>query len=169
MPRPKGANHFAWKGGRKMCLNGYVEILKPGHPMAKRNYVLEHRFVMSEFLGRPLTTDEHVHHINGDKLDNSIENLQLVSNAEHGAIHCGWNHLDETKEKMRQYASNRTEEHLRKIGLGLTGREVSEATRLKISQAKRGKKTVPCSPEKKARLRALALERHAKKLQSDQE
>ncbi len=42
---------------------------------------------MEEHLGRPLSSDEHIHHINGDPADNSIENLELVSNSEHRKIH----------------------------------------------------------------------------------
>lgn len=45
--------------------------------------VLVHRLVMEQYLGRKLLTAEHIHHINSDKRDNRIENLQIVSNSEH--------------------------------------------------------------------------------------
>jgi hypothetical protein len=57
---------------------GYVRLRNPSHANADvSGNVLEHVKVMSDFLGRPLRKDETVHHINGVRDDNRIENLQL--------------------------------------------------------------------------------------------
>ena len=73
--------HHNWKGGR-LITNGYVQVIidlnSPYISMARNSrYVLEHRLVMAQHLKRCLTDSETVHHIDGDKLNNKIENLQL--------------------------------------------------------------------------------------------
>lgn len=77
-----GARHGHWKGGR-VQMNGYYYVRVPmGHPFyslmaTNSGYISEHRFLMAEALGRPLREDETCHHINGDRLDNRPENLEL--------------------------------------------------------------------------------------------
>ena len=85
-----GENGNAWKGGRTIKA-GYVQVkIYPDHPFYKlmastTGYVPEHRLVVAQHLGRPLSSKEVVHHKNGDKLDNRIENLELYSSfKEHG-------------------------------------------------------------------------------------
>ena len=78
---PRGENSFNWKGGRiKNNNNGYVRLRAPeGHPKASKrgHYLAEHILVMEVKLGRYLLPRENVHHINGVKDDNRIENLEL--------------------------------------------------------------------------------------------
>lgn len=73
-----GKRHPRYKGGKKRH-NGYVLVkLEKDHPFYKHNsYIAEHRLVMENHLGRHLLSNENVHHKNGIRDDNRIENLEL--------------------------------------------------------------------------------------------
>ena len=67
-----------WRGGRTKHKAGYVMVRLPEHPRARTHgYVFEHILVMEAFLDRHLMPDENVHHRNGLRADNRIENLEL--------------------------------------------------------------------------------------------
>jgi HNH endonuclease len=63
-------------GKRSINTNGYVQISDPSR-RERGGYILEHRLVMQERLGRPLRPHESVHHKNGIRHDNRPENLEL--------------------------------------------------------------------------------------------
>lgn len=76
----------AWRGGRKIRKDGYVLVMAPeGHPYPinsgknKTGYILEHRLIMEQHLGRYLEPTEVVHHIDGNPTNNNVDNLQLFS------------------------------------------------------------------------------------------
>lgn len=79
-----GTRNSRWNNGQSTNqTNGYKTILVTHSQPHK----LEHRVVMEKHLGRPLETSEHIHHVNGNKLDNRIENLQLMTQHDHLSMH----------------------------------------------------------------------------------
>ena len=70
----------SWKGG-SVTLSGYKVVYR------NKMRIFEHRAIMESHLGRFLRKEEIIHHINHNKLDNRIENLQITSKQEHTKIH----------------------------------------------------------------------------------
>lgn len=67
---------------------GYMYCYNPKHPTANgAGKVLEHVYVMYKHIGRTLEKGECVHHIDRDRTNNNIENLQLMTQSEHMTLH----------------------------------------------------------------------------------
>lgn len=90
----KREEHPLWVSNRTRTSAGYIEIRllpnDPFYPMAdKRERVKEHRYVMAQSLGRCLQSWELVHHRNGRRDDNRLENLVIVLRRSHwGKVRC---------------------------------------------------------------------------------
>ena len=97
---PKSPNY---RGARSISRAGYIQLgWAAGHQPGET--VLEHRAVMERKLGRLLHTDEVVHHINGVKTDNRLENLRLMSRTSHLSLH-KQKLTDETVATIRRLVS----------------------------------------------------------------
>lgn len=70
-----------WKGGRRETDRGIAIYVGDGQ------YIHEYRIIAGKRLGRVLTAEEHVHHIDGDPTNNNPENLQVLSRSEHAKLH----------------------------------------------------------------------------------
>jgi transposase-like protein len=100
-------NHHAWKGGIYVDNFGYRKVrLAPNDPFVgmcnSGGYVMEHRLVMARALGRPLRTKESIHHIDGNRLNNALANLELRQGQHgHGArfvcLDCGSHNVEAVK------------------------------------------------------------------------
>ena len=94
---PFGGKSPNWRGGKSKTSGGYIQVtlkqedkfFRPmcRHPKGNCYNVLEHRLIMAKYLGRCLLPSEQVHHINGVRDDNRINNLHLVSATIHKDLH----------------------------------------------------------------------------------
>jgi hypothetical protein len=93
-PHLLGSESSHWKGGRLTTTQGYISVKITNHPNANSDgYILEHRLVAEQTIGRFLKNTEIVHHINGIKIDNRPENLYLFfSNSAHIKSHGNQHH-----------------------------------------------------------------------------
>ncbi len=99
-----GSRNARWKNGKTLNWAGYVLVDTNGEQAR------EHRLLMEKYLGRELRSNEVVHHLNGKRDDNRIENLVIMDKREHDSEHTkgsknpfyGKRHSTETKEKIRQ-------------------------------------------------------------------
>lgn len=99
-----GENNPSFKRGYFINENGYKKI------RVENTYKYEHRYLVEQSLGRKLRNDEDVHHKDGNKLNNSLDNLEVLSKKEHTRLHGNWvgerNHttkLDRYKVKEIRY------------------------------------------------------------------
>ncbi len=110
--RPKGSEHWNWKGGRQDNSNPYIRIYKPDHHYADSDgYVAEHRLVVEEHFNYILLPWASIHHINKNKKDNRIENLmvfpsdskhksyELLENLDYSCFLC---HSKETTTQLKK-------------------------------------------------------------------
>lgn len=83
----KPGNSF-WRSRKKyngeggIGIDGYRRVT-----VSSYRRVREHRAVMEKYLGRKLLRNEHVHHKDGDRTNNKIENLEILTANEHSRHH----------------------------------------------------------------------------------
>jgi hypothetical protein len=118
------ASHIGWrKSDKKGWIHNGRKFIQDGD-----REILEHRYIMEQHIGRRLERSEVVHHINGDILDNRIENLQLMTRGQHVTLH------DTGKIRKGNRHPPPTDEQRKRISEAAKGRKrPSQETRDKIS------------------------------------
>lgn len=108
-----GEKNYHWKGGKYIHKSGYVYLFRPNHPYCNiGGYIREHRLVMENSIGRYLRSDEHIHHINGNRQDNRIENLIMVTRAEHNKLE----KMIDTSDRVCSICKNHKTRPLKRTG-----------------------------------------------------
>lgn len=100
----KGEKAPNWNGGARTTRAGYRQILCPDHPRSDSNgYVMEHILVWEKETGVPVPLNCCIHHLNGNKSDNRIQNLCMMQHAAHTVFHhTGSKRSEETKHKLSE-------------------------------------------------------------------
>ena len=100
--RKSGNKSNLWKGG---IIRSHIYIkLKSSHENAtKQGYIPEHRLKIIQKIGRPLKENEVVHHINGNKRDNRLKNLLLLTDSEHKKLHASMRNRDDNNRFSLSY------------------------------------------------------------------
>ena len=166
-----GKGNSNWNGGRTNDdYNNYISILISHHPYADINgRVKEERLIIEKYLGRYLRKEEIVHHINRNKQDNRIKNLQIVSSLEHGRIHhkknkhaLGYKFTKKQRKnlsnsKLGHFVSEETKQKMRK-----PHKPISEETKQKLSISQTGLKDSIHTKKKKSLSAKIAWQKRKK-------
>ena len=109
--------------GNAIISNGYLRLIPTGE--------LVHRKIYEKYIGK-IPEGYQIHHINEDKLDNSLENIVCLSCSEHRKVHM-------TGEKNPMYGKHLSDEAKKKISMANTGLVRSEEAKMKVSRANKGR------------------------------
>lgn len=95
----KRKRDYEFGGHEKKRGDGYIAVYVPDHPNCSASgYVMKHILVMERKIGRFMTRDECVHHINHIRDDNRIENLRLMTKSDHMSMHMKERHANRRKK-----------------------------------------------------------------------
>jgi hypothetical protein len=102
---------FARPRGHRKVPQTYVMVPAMGHPNSdSKGWISEHRLVMSNYLGRALLPGENVHHKNGNRKDNRIENLELWNTSQPKGQRIE-DKVEYATEILKQYAPEKLKEY----------------------------------------------------------
>ncbi len=118
-----GNEHSQWRGGVSVTGDGYTKlninlVHKRYWSMADSSgWVLEHRYAMAKRLGRPLHPSEVVHHKDGNKRNNCLTNLELLTRREHAQQHNGNTIMLSGKRARKEVYDEKTQRSYPTVGV----------------------------------------------------
>ncbi len=100
----KGSNHHRWNHDKIKHQDGYIKVrVGKEHPLSDPNgYAYEHLLIWIS-AGKEIADDEVLHHINGDRKDNRLENLERMSRSEHNNLH----NKDKLRDNLGRFTNKR--------------------------------------------------------------